>query len=90
MKKQEILFEIQMDILDFKGVKLEIEYSGGESENEIEFECVKISKKNGFTEEVLEEIQEELECGFEERVLSFLEKHYENSGVKFTYEPFFS
>lgn len=83
MKTVETLFEIVTDIENFKNVKLNIEYSGGETEEELEFECVRISSKNNFTENEIEEIEEIIECGFYETIVKKLESYYENSNYKF-------
>jgi intein/homing endonuclease len=83
MKNVEILFEIEMDIQNFKNVKLEIEYSIGETKEELEFECVKISSENNFSENCIEEIEELLECGFYLDVVETLHNYYKNSNYTF-------
>ena len=86
MKNKEILFEIVKDIEDFKNVKLEIEYSHGNNDNELEFECVRVSEENDFNDDVIEEIEDILECGFESFILSDLSEYYKDSNIVFIYD----
>jgi len=83
MRKVEILFEIVTDIEKFKNVKLEIEYSGGETEEELEYECVKISSENNFSDTEIKEIEKLIECGYYEDVIETLQNYYENSNYTF-------
>ena len=86
MKKREILFEIFKDIENFKNVKLDIEYSHGENDNELEFECVRVSEENDLDQESIEEIEDILECGFESFILSDLSEYYKGSDIVFVFE----
>ena len=79
-----ILFEMTMSIQNHEDVKLNITYSG--EEDLLEFEGVEISKKNEFSEETLQEIEELLKCGFSEKVILHLEEYYRDSTINFTHE----
>lgn len=84
MKKNvEILFEIEKNIENFKNVKLEIVYSGGETELELDYECAQISKENNFTKNQIKKIEKLLECGYETDIVDFLENYYMNSNYTF-------
>jgi hypothetical protein len=76
-----ILFELTMSIQNHENVKLSITYSG--EEDLLEFEGVEISKKNEFSTETIQEIEEILECGFIEKILFHLEEYYRDSTLNF-------
>ena len=83
MKTVEVLYEITMDIAEYKDVNIEIEYSG--DDKSIEFECARVSKSNNFSDEIAKDIDDLLECGFEEDLIDALSEYYKNSNINFKF-----
>ena len=73
----------------FEGVDhpatISIGYSGGEADNEFEFEFATVSKESNpwFTDDQLKEINKTLECGLEELYVNELEAFYAKTDIKF-------
>jgi hypothetical protein len=65
-------------------VNLEVEYSAGESPNEIEFEAIRVSDKNNLSLEEKKKVEKILECGLEETLVKKLVYHYKGSGIVFS------
>jgi len=66
-------------------VMISIEYSGGENDNEFEFEWATVSKESNpwLTEEQFREVNKTLECGLEEQYVNELEAFYAKTDIKF-------
>ena len=65
-------------------VTVDICYSGND-DNELEFEWARAEADSNpdLTEDQLDEVNDELECGLEERYVIALMEHYENTSIKF-------
>ena len=82
-----IIYQIT-DVIDGKAVVIDITYSGGEDENgvdilEFEWAAAEADSNPTLTAEELEEINDILECGYEERYVRALLEYYEGTSVNF-------
>lgn len=84
MKNVVILYRLEQNFGFYKNVKLDITYSGGENENELEYEGVTISNVNNYTKKKAADIEKLIESGFEEDIINKLTAYYKDSQYKFS------
>ena len=80
----EPIYTVTMPIGSYPNVILDVTYSGGENENDLEYEFVTVSLDNLYSGEQIDEINELLEAGWYEDVINYLQKQYANSNWNFT------
>ena len=83
MRHQNPIFTVTMPVGSYNDVIFDITYSGGETDNDLEFEWAEISPKNNFSAEQVEEITELLECGAYEDIIEQLQYEYADSNINF-------
>lgn len=83
MKTEDVIYSIKMNIGQYENVILDVEYSAGDSDLDLEYECVRVSDENNFSKKQVSEIEEILESGMYEDVIFILEKLYKNSEINF-------
>lgn len=84
MKQVEILYRLEKNFGFYKNVKLDITYSGGETETELEYEGVTISNENNYTKKKTADIDKLIISGFEEDIINELTAYYKGSQYKFS------
>lgn len=80
----EPIYKVTMPVGSYPSVILDVTYSGGENENDLEYEFVTVSLDNLYSGEQIDEINELLEAGWYEDVINYLQKQYANSNWNFT------
>ena len=81
---KEPIYTVTMPVGSYPSVILDVTYSGGENENDLEYEFVTVSLDNLYSGEQIDEINELLEAGWYEDVINYLQKQYANSNWNFT------
>lgn len=86
--KDGIIYQLEMTFEEIGTVFVDITYSGytDASENSVlEFECAAAEEEENthLSEAEIEEANDILECGMEERIVRFLMDHYEKTDVRF-------
>ena len=84
MTHKEPIYTVTMPVGSYPNVILDVTYSGGENENDLEYEFVTVSLDNLYSGEQIDEINELLEAGWYEDVINYLQKQYANSNWNFT------
>jgi hypothetical protein len=65
-----------------KPIQFSVEYSGAEN-NILEFECIRVDDSSLTKSQILD-LEDTLECGYEEKLVNELEKIYLGTPVKFS------
>lgn len=78
----ELIYEIEKFVEKHGNIKFEIEYSAGENENEVDFECVRVSESNGLTVKEFQEIEKLLDFGLEKEIVKDLIDIYKQKSIK--------
>lgn len=73
---EEPIYTVTMDIGGYEDVPLNIVYSAGEFENELEFESCTVDPNSSFTQAEQDDINKLLEGGVEEYVKEYLKDYY--------------
>lgn len=80
---EEPIYTVTLDIGEYKNVPINIVYSGGEFENELEFESCTVDPNSSFTQAEQDDINKLLECGTEEYVKEYLKDYYSETVIDF-------
>ena len=80
---EEPIYTVTMDIGEYEDVPINIVYSGGEFENELEFESCTVDPNSSFSKAEQDDINKLLECGAEEYVKEYLKDYYSETCIDF-------
>ncbi len=80
---EEPIYTITLDIGEYKNVPINIVYSAGEFENELEFESCTVDPNSSFTQAEQDDINKLLEGGAGEYVIEYLKDYYSETVIDF-------
>jgi hypothetical protein len=80
---EEPIYTVTMDIGGYEDVPLNIVYSAGEFENELEFESCTVDPNSSFTQAEQDDINKLLEGGAGEYVIEYLKDYYSETVIDF-------